>query len=338
MRVRRTYSTLAGAVGGMVVALVLFAACASSAGRAVVPVPLPSPTGYYVDPQSSAAQQQKQWEADGRTADAAAMGRIAAQPVPLWLTADTTQVAAQVTGYADRAAAVGQKPLFVAYHIPDRDCGSFSSGGARDPQDYADWIRQVAGALKGRTATVVLEPDAVPHEVTGCSGDLVSQRHAMLTDAIAVLKAAGPVTVYLDAGNPGFVTDPSAIADALAASGVAQADGFSLNVANFWTTADNVTYGRAVSDKLGGKHFIVDTSRNGNGPVAGDTIDGGPSYCNPPGRALGQVPTTQTGDDRVDAYLWVKRVGESDGACRPGEPVAGTWWADYALSLVPGAR
>lgn len=36
----------------------------------------------------------------------------------------------------------------------------------------------------------------------------------------------------------------------------------------------------------------------------------------------------------VDAFLWIMRVGESDGACRPGEPAAGQWRADYALALV----
>ena len=53
----------------------------------------------------------------------------------------------------------------------------------------------------------------------------------------------------------------------------------------------------------------------------------------PPGRGLGADPTTETGDDRVDALLWVKRPGESDGACRPGEPAAGQWYPEYALGL-----
>ncbi len=36
----------------------------------------------------------------------------------------------------------------------------------------------------------------------------------------------------------------------------------------------------------------------------------------PPGRALGETPTTKTADPLVDAYLWVKRPGESDGECK----------------------
>jgi endoglucanase len=80
---------------------------------------------------------------------------------------------------------------------------------------------------------------------------------------------------------------------------------------------------------LGGKHFIIDTSRNGNGPLSG-------AWCNPPGRALGTPPTTGTGEPIVDAFLWIKRPGESDGTCEGG-PAAGRWWPEYALELARNA-
>lgn len=57
----------------------------------------------------------------------------------------------------------------------------------------------------------------------------------------------------------------------------------------------------------------------------------------PPGRALGEVPTTRTGDELVDAYLWVKRPGESDGDCKGG-PKAGAWWPEYALGLAGATK
>jgi endoglucanase len=95
-------------------------------------------------------------------------------------------------------------------------------------------------------------------------------------------------------------------------------------VANYYPTPDVLTYGRAVSAAVGGKPFVVDTSRNGYGRPAGDTVNGAPSFCNPPGRALGVVPTTKTGEASVDAYLWIKRVGESDGVCRPVSPRPGS--------------
>jgi endoglucanase len=149
-----------------------------------------------------------------------------------------------------------------------------------------------------------------------------------------VLKDNAPVKVYLDAGNPGLVTDVVKLADALQRSGLGDADGFSLNIGNVYPTADVVTYGKKLSAKVGDKHFVVDTGRNGKAPAEGEKLRG-TAPCNPQGRGIGQTPTTETGEPLVDAYLWIKRVGESDGSCRPGEPAAGKWWPDYALGMVP---
>jgi endoglucanase len=120
-------------------------------------------------------------------------------------------------------------------------------------------------------------------------------------------------------------------------AGIESAAGFALNTSNFQWTDDSVAYGVAISDAIGaeeGTHFVVDTSRNGNGPLRGDRAQ---AWCNPPGRALGTPPTTDTGDPVVDAYLWIKRPGESDGQCRGG-PAAGQWWADYALGLARNSK
>lgn len=116
-----------------------------------------------------------------------------------------------------------------------------------------------------------------------------------------------------------------------------RADGFALNVANFRTTRENVEFGTAISERLDGARFVIDTSRSGAGAPPAEDIDGAPSFCNPPGRALGAAPTTDTGYPLVDALLWVKRPGESDGACRPGEPEAGQWYPEYGLGLAERA-
>ncbi|GAA1995366.1 glycoside hydrolase family 6 protein [Microbacterium ulmi] len=90
--------------------------------------------------------------------------------------------------------------------------------------------------------------------------------------------------------------------------------------------------------------YVIDTSRNGQGPwqAAPDQED----WCNPPGRGLGAVPTTNTGVPLVDAYLWIKVPGESDGTCYRGtagpldpvrgieDPAAGQWFAVQARELV----
>jgi endoglucanase len=95
-------------------------------------------------------------------------------------------------------------------------------------------------------------------------------------------------------------------------------------------------------------HFLVDTSRNGQGwwnPPSGVYSDP-QDWCNPPGRGLGARPTANTGNPLVDAFLWVKTPGESDGACTRGapagsadpewhqvDPAAGAWFAAQALQL-----
>ncbi|MFD7163822.1 glycoside hydrolase family 6 protein, partial [Streptomyces violascens] len=53
------------------------------------------------------------------------------------------------------------------------------------------------------------------------------------------------------------------------------------------------------------------------------------------GRALGTPPAATTGDPFIDAYLWIKRPGESDGVCR-GRPSAGHWWPEYAVEPTRG--
>lgn len=306
---------------------------AATALQAEPPLP-PNPLAgkvFYVDPVNPAAQQAAKWGAENRAADAQQLRKIGDRPTAHWLTAgaDATK---EVDDLVTRATAAGQLPVLVAYNIPGRDCGSYSAGGVATPQAYGTWIRSVAAGLKGRPAVVVVEPDAVPHTVDGCAGR-EEERFTLLRDAVTVLKAAPATSVYLDAGHPLWVADVGRLAASLKRAGVDTADGFSLNVSNFVATADNFAYGDRLSVALGGKRYVVDTSRNGAGPAAGTVIDGGPSWCNPPGRRLGALPTSDTGHGRAAAFLWVKRPGESDGACRSGEPVAGRWWPEYALDL-----
>ena len=167
----------------------------------------------------------------------------------------------------------------------------------------------------------------------GCAASSFGQRSALLAGAIRVLKARPAVSVYLDAGHPAWPSDPTVSVTPLLSSGLAAADGFALNTSNFQRTSDDLHYGDALSALVGGKHFIVDTGRNGNGPLPDNSGYRGPSWCNPPGRALGPAPTTATGDPLADAFLWVKYPGESDGSCGLADPPAGSWLPDYAIGL-----
>jgi endoglucanase len=117
------------------------------------------------------------------------------------------------------------------------------------------------------------------------------------------------------------------------------------------TSGINLRYANMLGATQPTAHFVIDTSRNGAGPwqppagVYPDPQD----WCNPPGRNLGQRPTADTGIALLDAYLWVKIPGESDGDCTRGlgpagttvdpewgriDPPAGQWFPEMALDLV----
>jgi len=283
----------------------------------------------YVDPSSNARQEIQRRAAD--PASVALLRKIADQPDAIWFGdwVPISGVRARVAAVTTAAAAKGSTAVLVLYAVPHRDCGSFSLGGLAGPGEYSAWVREVAAGVAGRRTVVVVEPDALAG-LDCLSSTARTERTAMLRDAVLTLRSSSAAVVYLDAGNSGWITS-DVMAARLRAAGVQNAHGFSTNVSSFHWTTDEMAYARRVSTALGGAHFVIDTSRNGLGPLGG-AMD----WCNPSGRALGARPTTTTGTS-ADAYLWVKAVGESDGECGRGEPAAGTWWADYALGLAARA-
>ncbi|WP_434028155.1 glycoside hydrolase family 6 protein [Streptomyces graminofaciens] len=255
--------------------------------------------------------------------------RIADHPAAVWFTDPTpATVTAQVRAVASGGAEQGRVPVVVAYAIPDRDCGGASQGGAASLDAYDDWIDAFAAGLGSDEVIVILEPDAIAQ--SDClSAGARADRFASLARAGRVLKSANPeARVYHDAGHSGWNTadKQAALLREAGAASAASSDGVFSNVSNFNRTDAEVAYVRRVLDDLGGPAdlgAVIDTSRNGNGaPVDGE-------WCDPVGRALGRAPTLNTGEDRVDAYLWVKLPGESDG-CR-GD--AGAFSPQYAYEL-----
>ncbi|MGW0119651.1 glycoside hydrolase family 6 protein [Streptomyces sp. NPDC003327] len=288
---------------------------------------------YWVNPDGKAARAVAAHLAAGRTAEAELLRRISSRPAAEWIGPDRPEE--ETRALTEAAARAGRTALLVLYAIPNRDCGQHSAGGAADAAAYRTWVDAVARGIGERRATVVVEPDAVMHVVDGCTESRHhAERYTLLKEAVLRLKRQPATTVYLDAGNAGWGR-PADLRRPLLEAGIAEADGFSVNVSNFQSTAASVAYGRGLSALVGDKPFVVDTSRNGNGPYAeGDPAQ---TWCNPPGRALGEPPTTATGDPLVAAYLWIKRPGESDGTCRGG-PKAGEWHDAYALELARNAR
>lgn len=312
------------------VAVGVMAALPSNAAAGTDPVDdgvLRAGARLYVNPGTHAARQAAAWRRS-RPSDAALMERIASQPQATWFGGWNRDIRADVNGVVTAAAAQRAVPVLVAYNIPQRDCGQHSAGGAGNADSYRRWIRAFAQGINRRAAIVILEPDATM--VTDCLAPARrEERFRLLNEAVRVLKEAG-ASVYIDGGSATYGRHQE-MAARLRASGIDQADGFALNVSNFVGNSRVIAAGERLSGLLGGKHFVIDTSRNGANTASGA------EWCNTPGQALGAEPTTRTGHRLVDAFLWIKSPGESDGRCNGG-PDAGAWWADYAVSLARRAR
>lgn len=280
----------------------------------------------YVDPNSPARRQMLEWQ-KSRPRDAALMRRIADQPQVIWLGDWNRDIRRESDAMVTRIMRAGALPVFVVYNIPNRDCGSHSAGGARNADAYRRWIVDLTRGIRQRPSVVILEPDAIPgNECLPLR--LKDERYVLMQEATRALTAAG-AAVYIDAGHAGW-QPANELASRLKKAGIGEATGFSLNVSNYQSTQVNVAFGNRVSPLVSGKHYIIDTSRNGSRTSTRE-------WCNPRNQALGPAPTTNTGQPLADAFLWVKTPGQSDGTCNGG-PRAGAWWADYALELSKAAE
>lgn len=287
-------------------------------------------TQFYVDPASDA---QRELARPHTAAEKAALQRIASHANSRWYGdwVPTNQIAQQVASYTTAAAETGRMPVMTLYAIPGRDCGNYSAGGLHSAAEYAAWTNQVSAGLGTRKAVVIVEPDALA-QADCLSSTARTARYTMIKNAVTKFRTANShSTVYIDAGNSHWQT-ATTMAPRLTAAGISQAQGFATGVSNFYPTRDEIAYGKALSARVSGKHFVIDTSRNKNGAYTGTMQD---PWCNPPGRGLGTYPTTSTGtgNQTVDAFLWIKIVGQSDGECGRGNPPAGQWWWQYAVGL-----
>jgi endoglucanase len=206
--------------------------------------------------------------------------------------------------------------------VPNRDCGNQSAGGLT-AAEYPLWIAEIAGALADRSAVVILEPDALALATQCGNADERVAEVRGAVDAFALTKAV----VYLDGGHSTWLP-PTQMAELLARAGIAETRGFATNVSNYNATVKERAYGEKLSALTGDSHYVIDTGRNGKGSNG--------EWCNPASRALGVGPTVVTDAGHLDAQLWIKPPGESDGTCNGG-PAAGTWWQERALEQAANA-
>ncbi|OJI88573.1 hypothetical protein ABZX51_006717 [Aspergillus tubingensis] len=323
----------------------------------------------------------------------AAATAAAKVPSFVWLdTADKVPTMADYLADIKSQNSAGASPpiagQFVVYDLPDRDCAALASNGEYSIADngvehykaYIDSIREVLVQYSDVHTLLVIEPDSLANLVTNLNVAKCANAESAYLEctnyALTQLNLPN-VAMYLDAGHAGWLGWPAnqqPAADLFAsvyknASSPAAVRGLATNVANYnaWTISScpSYTQGNSVCDEQQyinaiaplleaqgfDAHFIVDTGRNGKQPT-GQQAWG--DWCNVINTGFGVRPTTSTGDALVDAFVWVKPGGESDGtsdssatrydahcgysdALQPA-PEAGTWFQAYFVQLLTNAN
>lgn len=144
------------------------------------------------------------------------------------------------------------------------------------------------------------------------------------------------IAIVTDPSNPLF-NNPSACASQY----------FPANPSDFSTWGlTTAWYAANMGNAVATTHFVIDTSRNGDGPNNMQAFAQAPfnqpasvistlasgNWCNPPNSGLGLRSTASTGVPLLDAYLWVKTPGQSDGQC---DSAAGVRAWDYTAYTLP---
>jgi endoglucanase len=303
-----------------------------------VPVPSTNPNPFvgavqYVDPTSQAMNWIKTSD-PAHTEDIRLMHKVADNPQGSWIMPEFDP---QLDSKLE--AAKGQLLLENFYGMINRDNGGYSGGGCADENHYRAWIDGLAAKIKahpGTKSVVNVEPDALDFTIGGPE-EKNAVRYALLKYALNTLTAAG-ATTYLAVGWTAADQVANVIHQYFSD---AQFHGFCLDTSGYDRQADLEAKAQALFQATG-KPSIIDTSRNGNGPWDWQKDNPGKSYdevkpwCNPPGRALGYKPSVVVGNPAIDAYVWAKRVGESDGPLRG--PNAGVFMPDYALELARNSK
>jgi cellulose 1,4-beta-cellobiosidase len=324
-------------------------------------------------------------------ADAGMLKKMAAFPTAIWLSwiADTKDLPRYLDDAAAQQKAGGKPvvPVFVVYDLPNRDCNAEASAGelapteegeARYQREYIDVVAAAFAAHPNQRIAVVLEPDSLANLVTNLENPKCQAAEGIYKRGIAyaITKLSLPnVFLYLDAAHAGWLGWPKNLGrsvqlykEVLAmAGGADRVRGFATDVSNYDPAKDPTNPPRdpaaAPNDELGyvadlskalgdagiaGKGFVIDTGRNGKAYVR--TSPG--NWCNIKGAGLGERPRAAPAP-LVDAYLYIKVPGESDGIAdpkaprfdqncasddaTPGAPQAGKMFDTYLIDLLKNA-
>ncbi|KAF2759148.1 glycoside hydrolase family 6 protein [Pseudovirgaria hyperparasitica] len=260
----------------------------------------------------------------------------------------------------------------VHYNLPDRDCsagesaGEFSSaknGLELYKRTFVDKFAMELEKARDLTFAVVLEPDSLGNVVTNQGIEFCKNATKVYEDglAYAIQKLQySHVHLYVDAAHGGWLgwDDNLPLAAAEFSKVIKMAGphsrirGFSTNVSNFnpyianpranytqySNSYDELHYAQSLTPHLLNNslpaHFIIDQGRAG---LQNQRAEWG-EWCNVKA-GYGLRPSAKTGSELVDAIVWVKPGGESDGKCGlEGAPGSGQWFNAYVEGLVKDAN
>ncbi|KAG4108182.1 glycoside hydrolase family 6 protein [Neocallimastix lanati (nom. inval.)] len=243
--------------------------------------------------------------------------------------------------------------VFVVYDLPGRDCHALASNGellanSGDMERYkSEYIYVIEGHLKeynSQPVVLIVEPDSLANLVTNLestpacrdSEKYYLDGHAYLIQKLGVLPH---VAMYLDIGHAFWLgwddnreKAGKVYAKVISSGAPGKVRGFTDNVSNYtpwedptlsrgpeteWNPCpDEKRYLEAMHKdfKAAGiesVYFVCDTSRNGKKV---DRKHPG-EWCNQTGVGVGARPQASpvSGMDYLDAFYWIKPLGESDG-------------------------
>jgi cellulose 1,4-beta-cellobiosidase len=256
---------------------------------------------------------------------------------------------------------------------------------------YIDPIYQILQKYTDNNLRLVLliEPDSLPNLATNLDNPTCAQAQTAyetgISYAVKTFSQQSNIYQYIDAAHGGWLGWPNNMQSFVQivskvlqnAGGNNVVRGFASNTANYQplgslsSTADPCNlesqYNNCINEAIyiqtldqsfqsagmTGYRYITDTSRNG---VTNERQDCA-NWCNINGAGLGQRPSASTssvtGSSIIDAFVWSKVPGESDGTSNTSAsnydahcssedskqpaPQAGVWWPEYFDMLVQNA-
>eukprot|EP01118_Nematostelium_gracile_P000852 TRINITY_DN1084_c0_g1_i1.p1 TRINITY_DN1084_c0_g1~~TRINITY_DN1084_c0_g1_i1.p1 ORF type:complete len:475 (-),score=128.48 TRINITY_DN1084_c0_g1_i1:51-1274(-) len=221
---------------------------------------------------------------------------------------------------------------------------------------YVDPIVEILKQYPTLTIATIIEPDSLPNIATNLGVAKCAQAEkayrAGTSYTISSLATINNVAIYLDAAHGGWLgwnTNLRAIATIFKsvvdnAGGPGVIRGFATNVANYQplgSTSNSAdpckfqTQGNSAIDEvhyinlldaalndvgITQKGYVVDTGRNGGAQTRATCAN----WCNIRNAGAGQRPSADTagvtGSNKIDAFVWVKPPGESDGTSDTSAP------------------